>query len=80
MKSEGVFPRHQYVYRKGLGTCDSILDIVYLGKAASDQEREKAVVQIDFRAVFDVISHSGLLHELCDVGDDNAIFDIVAGF
>ena len=28
METERVFPRHQYAYRKGLGTFDALLDIV----------------------------------------------------
>ena len=28
METDGVFPKHQYAYRKGLGTCDALLDIV----------------------------------------------------
>ena len=44
MESEGVFPRHQCAYRKGLGTCDALLDIVYAGQATLDNGRELAVV------------------------------------
>ena len=28
LECDGVFPRHQYGYRKGLGICDAMLDIV----------------------------------------------------
>ena len=52
METEGVFPMHQYAYRKGLGTCDALLDIVCAGQAALDSGRELAVVQIDFSALF----------------------------
>ena len=43
METEGVFPRHQFAYRKGLGTCDASVDIVCARQAALDRERELAV-------------------------------------
>ena len=40
MESEGCFPRHHlYAHRKGLGTCDAMLDIVYAGQATLDRGR-----------------------------------------
>ena len=62
MESEGVFPRHQYAYRKGLETYDAPLDIVYAEQVTLDRGRELAVIQIDFRAAFDRVNHSGLLY------------------
>ena len=56
METEGVFHRHQYAYRKGLETCDALLDIVCAGQAALGHGRELAVVQIDFSAAFDRVS------------------------
>ena len=47
---------------------------------ALDRKREIAVVQIDFSAAFDSVSHSYLLYKLRDVGVDGAIFDVPAGF
>ena len=44
-----------------------------------DRVRELAVVQIDFSAAFDLISHSGLLYKLRDVGVGGAVFDVIAG-
>ena len=43
MKTKRVFSRHQYVYCKGLETCDAMLDIVCAGQAALDRGRELAV-------------------------------------
>ena len=51
---------HQYAYRKGLGTCDALLDIVFEGQVALDRGRELAVVQIVFRAIFDRVNHPEL--------------------
>ena len=80
METEGVFPRHQNAYLKGLGTCDALLEIVCAGQAALDSGRELAVVQIDFSAAFDRVCHSCLLYKLRDVGVGGAVFDVIAGF
>ena len=63
METEGVFPRHHYAYRMGMGTYDALLDIVCAGKGALDRGRELSAVQIDFSAGFDRFSHSGLLYK-----------------
>ena len=60
MEIEGVFPSHQYVYRKERLTCDAMLDIVCARQVALDRRREFAVLQIDFSAVFDRESHTGI--------------------
>ena len=44
METEGVFPRHQYAYRKGLRTCDSLLDMDRAGQVALDRRKKLAVV------------------------------------
>ena len=62
MKTD-VFPMHQHDYRKGLGTCDVMLNMVCAVQAALDRSRESAAVQIDFSAAFDSVSHSELLFQ-----------------
>ena len=37
-------------------------------------------MQIDLRAAFDRVSHSGLLYKLRDVGFGGAVFDVITGF
>ena len=44
IETEGVFPRQQYAYCQGLGTCHAILDIFCAGQAAFDTGRVLAVV------------------------------------
>ena len=34
METEGVFPSLQYTYRKGLETCETLLDIFFAEQAA----------------------------------------------
>ena len=38
------------------------------------------LTQIDFSAVFDSVSHFGLLYNLRDLGIGGAVFDVIAGF
>ena len=44
-----VLPSHQYSYRKSLGTCDALLDVICAGQLELDRGGELALVQIDFR-------------------------------
>ena len=37
-------------------------------------------MQIDFRAAYDHVSHSGLLYKLRDVGVGSVVFEVIAGF
>ena len=60
LERSGVLPSHQYSYRKRLGTCDTLLDIVCAGQLEFDRGGELALVQIDFSAAFDRVNHGGL--------------------
>ena len=68
MERQGLFPSHQYSYRKGLGTCDALLDLITSGQAALDTGGELALVQIDFSAAFDRVNHRGLIFKLRNAG------------
>ena len=61
MESEGVIPMHQFAYRKGLGNCVALLDIVCTGQAALGRGKKIAVVRTDFSAEIDRVSHSVIL-------------------
>ena len=53
LERSGVLPSYQYSYRKRLGTCDALLDIVCAGQLELDRGGELALVHIDFSAAFD---------------------------
>ena len=59
-----VLPSHQYSYRKKLGTCDALLDIICAGQIELDRGGELALVQIDFSAAFGRVNHGGLVFKL----------------
>ena len=50
----GVLPTTQFVYRKGLGTCDALLCLSHTMQSALGTRQEARIVQIDFSAVFDI--------------------------
>ena len=68
LERSGVLPSHQYSYRKRLGTCDALLDIVCAGQLELDRGGELALFQIDFSAAFDRVNHGGLVFKLREAG------------
>ena len=80
METEGIFHEHQFAYRKGLGTCDALLDVVCSGQAALERNGEVATVQIDFSAAFDRVNHAGLMFKLQDAGVGGVFLDVIRCF
>ena len=80
MEKSDIFSKHQYAYRKGLGTCDALLDVVGSGQVALDRGSEMALVQIDFSAAFDRVNHAGLLFKLQSVGVGGVFLRVIHGF
>ena len=52
MECSGALPTIQFAYRKGLGTCDSLLCVSYTAKCIGSGH-EARIVQVDFSAAFD---------------------------
>ena len=65
--SEGNIPS-LFSYRKGLGTCDSLLTLPHHLKFALDIGMERRFAQLDFTAAFDFLSHRCLLYKLRSIG------------
>ena len=80
LERSGLLPEHQYAYRKGLGTCDALLDIVSAGQKELDGGRELALVQLDFSAAFDRVNHAGLLFKLRNVGVGGSVLAVLQCF
>ena len=76
LERSGVLSSHQYSYRKGLGTCDALLDIVCAGQLELDRGGELALVQIDFSAAFDRVNHGGLVFKLREAGVGGLILKV----
>ena len=57
MKCRGVLPTIKFAYRKGLGTCDALLNVAHTLQSVLETGQEARIVQIDFNAVIDRVSH-----------------------
>ena len=75
-----VLSSHQYSYRKGLGTCDALLDIVCAGQLELDRGGELALVQIDSSAAFDRVNHGVLVFKLREAGVGGLILNVFQNF
>ena len=83
LEISGVLSSHQYSYRKNLGTCDALLDIVCADSAGQmelDRGGELALVQIDFTAAFDRVNHGGLVFKLREAGVGGMILKVFQDF
>ena len=76
----GVLSSHQYSYRKSLGTCDALLDIVCAGQMELNRGGELELVQIDFMAAFDMVNHGGLVFKLRGAGVVGMILKVFQKF
>ena len=76
LERSGVLPSHQYSYRKRLGTCDALLDIVCAGQLELDRGGKLELVQIDFSAAFDKVIHGGLVFKLREAGVGGLILKV----
>ena len=61
-------PAAQFAHRKGLGCADALLSISHHLHKSPDAGRESYIVQLDFSAAIDRVSHSGLLFKLKYIG------------
>ena len=64
MERSGVLPTTQFVYRKGLVTCDTLLCVSHTLQSALESGQEARIVQIDLSAAFDRVNHLGILYKL----------------
>ena len=80
MERSGVLSITQFVYRKGLGTCDALLCVSHTLQSALENGQEDRIVQIDFSAAFDRVNHLGILYKLCSVGIGGSVLSILTEF
>ena len=64
----GLLPPAQFAYRKGLGCTDALLTISHHLQKSLDAVMESYIVQLDFSAAVDRVSHSGHLFKLKSTG------------
>ena len=60
MECSCVLPTTQLAYRKGLGTCDTLLYVLHTLQSALESGQEAGIVQIEISATFDRVNHQGI--------------------
>ena len=73
-------PAAQFAYRKGLGCTDALLTIYHHLQKSLDAGMESYIVQPDFSAAFDRVSHSGLVFKLKSIGLGSSVLSICTEF
>ena len=76
----GLLPTTQFVYRKGLDNCDTLLCVSHTLQSALESGQEARIVQIGFSAAFDRVNHLCILYELCSVGIGGSVLSIFTQF
>ena len=72
-----MLPITSVAYRKGLGTCDSLLCLSHTVQSALESEQEARIVQIDFSAAVDRVNHKGILYRLSSVGIGGSVLSVL---
>ena len=80
MEHCGVLPTTQFAYRKGLGTCDALLCVSHTLQSALESEQKARIVQIDFSAAFDRVTHHGILYKLSSVVVGGSVLSVLTHF
>ena len=79
-EKNGYLPKCQFAYRKGLSTCDALLSITHELQKALDNSSEVRLVQLDFSAAFERVSHDGILFKLKNRGIGGPMLSIIEQF
>ena len=76
----GLLPASTVPYRKGLGCTDALLTISHHLQKSLDAGIESYIIQLDFSAAFDRLSHSGLIFKLKSIGVCGSVLSICTKF
>ena len=80
VESRGALPATQFAYRKGLGCADALLSVSHLLQVALDAGHEGRIVQLDFSAAFDRVSHRGVIFKLECLGVGGRLLSVCKQF
>ena len=72
MESNSLLPNSQFLYIRGLGTYDTLVTVSHHLQVALNRGMERRLVQLNFSAAFDRISHHGLLYKLRCLGVEDS--------
>ena len=73
-------PAAQFAYRKGLGYTDALLTISDHLQKTLNAWMQSYIVQLDFSAAFDGMSHRGLLFKMKSIGVGGSVLFICRAF
>ena len=73
-------PNSQFGFRKGLGTCDALLNLSHDLQSSLDRGHESRIVTIDFSYAFDFVNHNALIHKLQLLGIGENLLSILTLF
>ena len=76
----GFLPTAEFAYRKDLGCTDALLTIYHHLQKSLNTGMESYIIQHDFTAAFDGVSHSGLLFKLKSIGVGGSVLSICREF
>ena len=79
-EKKNIFPRLQFGFRKGLGTCDALLTFTNFVQKALDFGSEVRMVGLDFSAAFDRVNHKALIFKLRQLGVGGPFLSILTIF
>ena len=80
MEHCGLLPTTQFAYRKGLGTCDTLLCVSHTLQSALECGQEARIVQINFSAAFERVNHQRILYKLSSVGIEGSVLSVLTQF
>ena len=80
VKGNHLLPDGQFVYRKGLGSCDALLSMITVFQDCLDKDSECVAVSLDFSAAFDRVNHKALLYKLQLIGIGGPFLKIIENF
>ena len=79
-EKKNLFPNLQFGFRKGLGTCDTLLTITNFVQKALDCGSEVRMVGLGFIAAFDHINRKALIFKLRQLGVGGPFLSILTEF
>ena len=79
-ESDNLLPPFPFSYRRGLRTCDALLPLPHHLQVPMDRGLWRRLVQLEFSATFDRVSHRGLLCKLRSIGVEGQFLSTVSKF
>ena len=68
LENNSMLLSSQFLYRRSLGACDDLLTLSHRLQIAVNSSMEGKLVQLDFSAAFNRVSHGGPLYKLRSIG------------